>query len=198
MLTSRVESARMVLSEWYRTMKQRVLFFLCVLVGYVGFAAAQSKTVTNADLEKFKQKRLQAEQGLKDYYAKLGLSEEDIAKQEAADAKAREELSARLRASRLEQERLDWEAHQREFEAAGTTVNVVVPNGGTGYPGYFTYGNSYSRQRGRWYRPTRFPVTYRATPVGIIYEPGGRPASIYSPTIPQRQRPAWRTSRWPR
>lgn len=188
----------MILSEWYRTMKQRVLFFLCVLVGCVGFAAAQSKTVTNVDLEKFKQKRLQAEQGLKEHYAKLGLSDEDVAKRDAANAKEREELSARLRASRLEQEMLDAEARQREIQAAGTSVNVIVPSGGYGYPGYFTYGSSYYRQRGHWNSQPRFPVIWRATPMGVIYEPGGRPASIYSPTIPQRQRPAWRTSRWPR
>lgn len=176
-------------------MKQRLLFFLCVVFGCAGLAAAQGKTVTNADLEKFKQKRLQAEQDLKAYYAKLGLTEEDIAKQEAADAKSREELSARLRATRLEQERIDAEARQYEIEAAGTTVNVVVPNESYGYPGYFTHTNPYFGRRGRWVRPTRFPVTYRATPVGIIYEPGGRPASIYSPTIRQGQRPAWRPAR---
>ncbi|MEO5857480.1 MAG: hypothetical protein ABIR33_00880 [Pyrinomonadaceae bacterium] len=179
-------------------MKQRVLFFLCVLVGCVGFAAAQGKTVTNADLEKFKQKRMQADQELKQYYAKLGLSEEDVAKQEAANAKDRAELSARLRALRLEEERLQSEARQREIEARGSTVNVVVPSDSLGYPGYFTNTNPYFGRRGRWVRPTRFPVTYRATPVGIIYEPGGRPASIYSPTIPQRQGPAWRTVRRPR
>jgi hypothetical protein len=165
------------------------------MVGCSAFAAAQDKAVTNADLEKFKQKRVEAEQGLKDYYAKLGLSEEDVAKREAANAKEREELSARLRASRLEQERLDAEARQREIESSGMTVNFVVPNGGTGYPGYFTYGNSYFRQRGRWNRPTRFPLIWRATPMGVIYEPGSLPASIWTPRIPQRQQPAWRSTR---
>lgn len=179
-------------------MKQRVLFFLCAMVALAGFANAQGKTVTNADLEKFKQKRLQADQELKLYYAKLGLSEEDVVKREAANAKEREELSARLRASRLEQERLDAEARQREIEAAGTPVNVVVPNGGYGYPGYFTYWNSYSRQRGRWNGQTRFPVIWRATPMGVIYEPGSLPASIWTPRIPQRQQPAWRPARQPR
>jgi len=179
-------------------MRQRGLFFLCVLIGTAGLAAAQGKTVTNADLEKFKTKRLQADQELKQYYAKLGLSEEDVAKQEAANAKEREELSARLRASRLEQERLDAAARQQEFEAAGTTFNVVVPNDSLGYPGYFTNTNPYFGRRGRWVRPTRFPVIWRATPMGVIYEPGSRPASIYSPTIRYRYPPAWRSARRPR
>jgi hypothetical protein len=179
-------------------MKQRVLFVLCVVLGCAAFVAAQGKTVTNADLEKFKTKRLQANQELKQYYAKLGFSEEDVAKQEAANAKEREELSARLRASRLEQERLNAEARQYDYEPAGTTINVVVPNDSLGYPGYFTNTNPYFGRRGRWVRPTRFPVTYRATPMGIIYEPGGRPASIYTPRIQQRQQPAWRPARRPR
>lgn len=169
-----------------------------MVVGCAGFAGAQDRTVTNADLEKFKQKRLQAEQDLKAYYAKLGFTEEDIAKQDAANTKSREELSARIRATRLEQERLEAEARQYEIESAGTTINVVMPNENYGYPGYFTHTNPYFGRRGRWVRPTRFPVTYRATPVGVVYEPGSRPASIYSPTIQQRYPSAWRPARRPR
>ncbi|MEQ1764486.1 MAG: hypothetical protein ABL984_15255 [Pyrinomonadaceae bacterium] len=179
-------------------MKQRALFFLCVVFGCAGFAVAQGKTVTNADLEKFKHKRVQAEQGLKDYYAKLGLSQEDVAKQEAADAKAREELSARLRASRLEQERIDVETRQREIEGAGTTFNVVVPNDNYGYPGYFTNTNPYFGRRGRWVRPTRYPIVWRADGMGVIYEPGSRPASIWTPRIEQRYPRAWYPARRPR
>ncbi len=179
-------------------MKQRVLFVLCVVLGCAAFVAAQGKTVTNADLEKFKAKRLQADQELRQYYAKLGLSEEDVAKRDAANAKEREELSARLRASRLEQERLDLEARQREFEAAGAAFNVVVPNDSLGYPGYFTNTNPYFGRRGRWVRPTRFPVIWRATPMGVIYEPGSLPASIWTPRIQQRYQPAWRPARRPR
>lgn len=179
-------------------MKQRALFFLCVMFAFAGLASAQGKSVTNADLEKFKEKRLQAEQGLKEYYAKLGMTEEDVAKKQAEETKAREELSARLRASRIEQERLDADARQREIEAAGSTVNVVVQSGGTSYPGIYTYSAPYYWHRGRWYRPSRYPVTWRATPMGIIYEPGSRPASIWTPRIEQRQQPAWRSARRPR
>ena len=162
-----------------------------------GFANAQDKTVTNADLEKFKQKRLQAEQDLKQYYARLGLSEEDVAKQEAAEAKEREELSARLRASRLEQERIEAEARAREAESIPTTVNVVVPGQDYGYPGYFTHTNPYYGRRGRWVRPTRYPIIWRATPMGVIYEPGSRPASIWTPRIGRRP-PPLREARRPR
>lgn len=177
-------------------MKQRVLFFLCAMVALAGFANAQGKTVTNADLEKFKQKRVQAEKDLKEYYAKMGLTEEDVAKQYAAETKEREDLSARLRASRLEQERIAAEARAREEAAA--QVNVVVANSIPNYSGYYLYGNHLYPIRGPWRRPFGSRVQWRATPMGVVYEPGSLPSSIWSPRIQQRTRPAWRTARRPR
>lgn len=174
-------------------MKQRVLFFLCTVVAFAGFANAQGKTVTNADLEKFKQRRLQAEKDLKDYYERIGLTAEEVAKQEAAEAREREELSARLRAARLEQERLEAEA--RRQEAAAAPVNVVVTNGVPDYSGYYLYGNRLFPIRGPWGRPPGSRVQWRATPAGVVYEPGSLPSSIWSPQFPQRNRPAWRTVR---
>lgn len=174
-------------------MKQRVLFFLCAMTAFAGFAAAQGKTVTNADLEKFKQKRVQAEKGLTEYYAKMGLTEADIAKRDAVDAKAREELSARLRASRLEQERLEQEARDREVQAS--QVSVFVPQTEQGYTGYFLYGNRYYGYRRVGNRPYNRGVMWRATPMGIVYEPGSLPASIWSPPVRRRPMPAWRNQR---
>ena len=175
-------------------MKQRVLFFLCAMLAFAAYVDAQGKTVTNADLDKFKQKRLQAEKDLKEYYAKIGLTSEEVAKREAADDKEREELSARLRASRLEQERIEAEIRQRE--EAVVPVNVVVTNGIPDYSGYYLYGNRLFPNRG----PRRFgsQVRWRATPMGIVYEPGSLPSAIWSPPIQQRTRPAWRPARRPR
>lgn len=186
----------MVLSRGTRSMKQRVLFFLCAMVVFAGFANAQDKTVTNADLEKFRQKRIQAEKDLRAYYTKMGLSQDDLAKQEAAEAKEREELSARLRASRLEQERIALEARRNEDAAA--PVNGVVTNAIPDYSGYYLYGNRLFPIRGPWRRPLGPRVQWRATPMGIVYEPGSLPSSIWSPRIQQRTRPAWRTPRRPR
>jgi len=177
-------------------MKQRVLFFLCVMVASAGFANAQGKTVTNADLDKFKQKRLQAEKDLKEYYSKIGLTAEDLAKQGAAEAKERTELSARLRASRLEQERIANEARMREEAAA--PVNVVVTNGIPDYSGYYLYGNRLFPNRGPWNRRFGSQVRWRATPMGIVYEPGSLPSSIWPPPVQHRTQPAWRTARRPR
>lgn len=174
-------------------MKQRVLFFLCVMMTLASFAAAQGKMVTNADLDKFKQKRVQAERDLKEYYAKMGLTEADIAKRDAVDAKAREELSARLRASRLEQERLEQEARDREVQAS--QVSVFVPQTEQRYTGYFLYGNRYYGYRRVGNRPYNRGVMWRATPMGIVYEPGSLPASIWSPPVRRRPMPAWRNQR---
>ena len=86
---------------------RRSIFVLCFVTLFAGFAFAQAKTVTNADLEKYRQKREAGERNLKVYYAKKGMTEADVAKQEAENAKAREELSARLRSERLEREWLE-------------------------------------------------------------------------------------------
>jgi hypothetical protein len=181
-------------------MVRRWLFSLCLVMLLSGLAAAQTKTVTNADLEKFRQKRVAGEKGLKAYYARQGMTEEDVAKKEAADAKAREELSARLRSERLERE---WLAYERMRLAPATPpqVNVYVPqtgrcsNGGFGcesqynsyypyypyYPNYYPYGV----QRNRRYENTG--PRWRATPMGIIIE---SPAPVLQ--YPQR------SNRWPR
>ena len=178
-------------------MKQRVLFFLCSIVAFAGLANAQGKTVTNADLEKFRQKRIQGEKNLKEYYAKIGLTEDDVAKREAAEAKEREELSARLRASRLEQERIANEARVRE--EASAPVNVVITNSIPDYSGYYLYGNRLFPNRGPWNRRYGSQVRWRATPMGIVYEPGSLPSSIWlPPTAQRRTEPAWRPARQPR
>lgn len=175
-------------------MKRRMLFCLCVMAAFASLAVAQGKTVTNADLEKYKQKRIQADEGRKAYYAKLGLTEEEVAKREAAENKEREELSARLRANRLEQERIEQEMREREA-AAQQQVNVFVPQQQDPYysGGYFVYGN-------RLYPNRRFGsrVQWRATPMGIVYEPGSLPSSIWGPPQVRRTGPAWRNSRRPR
>jgi len=176
-------------------MRQRVLFVLCVMTALAGYAGAQGKVVTNADLEKFKQKRVQAEKDLTAYYARIGLSEEDLAKRDAADARAREELSARLRADRLERERLELEA--REREQASMQINVAVPQTDLGYSGYFLYGNRFYPNARVWNRPFS-GLKWRATPGGIVYEPGSRSSTIWSPRSTQRSFPAWRPARRPR
>ena len=121
-------------------MTRRSIFVLCFVMLLSGFAAAQGKVVTNADLEKFRQKREAGERNLKAYYAKNGMTAADVAKQEAEDAEAREQLSARLRSERLEREWLEQERMEREM--APPQVNVYVPqherNNSAGWVAVFT------------------------------------------------------------
>ena len=162
-------------------MLRRSIFVLCFVMLLSGLAAAQSRTVTNADLQKFKEQRLKAERGLKVYYAEYGMTEAEVAKREAADAKAREELSARLRSERLDRE---WLEHERmEREQTPPQVNVVLPQQEHNDTQLFNYGSPYFNP---YYNPyynypyyqNRFPrnrrynngVRWRATPMGIIIE----------------------------
>jgi hypothetical protein len=178
-------------------MKQKLLFFLSIFA-YSVFAYGQTPTVTNLDLEKYKERRVQAEQGLKEYYAKHGVTDEDLAKREAEDNRSREELSARLRTTRLAEEQARFEQQIRAREAT-TQMNLVIGQQSQGYvyPGYYYYGNRwYPRPRGQGHFGNG--VQWRATPMGVVYEPGSRPSTIWGPPAPASRVPAWRTSRTPR
>jgi hypothetical protein len=84
-----------------------------------GFAAAQTKAVTNADLETYRQNRLKAEREYRENYAKLGLpSPEELDKRREQSRIETEQLSAKLRAARLERERIEAEREANEALAA--------------------------------------------------------------------------------
>lgn len=113
-------------------------------------AAGQTKTVTNADLAKFAEKRVKAEREYRENYERLGMpSPEELDRINAADAKAREELSQRLRAERLRQEALN--AQIEAAAAAARPVSVYVESGGGGYyssyPYYYGGGYHYTPRR---------------------------------------------------
>src|SRR5258708_38756668 len=98
----------------------RSLFVFCLIVGSSVAVFSQVKTVTNLDLETYKQDRLKAETELRENYAKLGFSSpEERERRNAESAKAAAELSAKLRAERLERERIEAE---REASAAMTAA----------------------------------------------------------------------------
>ncbi|MDQ3321696.1 MAG: hypothetical protein M3525_04460 [Acidobacteriota bacterium] len=88
-------------------MKKRLLFILCLFSLASGAAIAQTKTVTNKDLEKFRQNRLQAEREYRENYAKLGFSSpEELKRQREQDRKERAELAERIRQENLEREKI--------------------------------------------------------------------------------------------
>ena len=123
---------------------------------------AQRRTITNSELEKHKQKRLQAEQDYRDNYDRMGFpSPEELERQLEKSREERFELAARLAAERLERERLAVErdrvdlereslALQREAMQAASAPDTTYYGGGFygfGYPGSFG-GKHFGRFRG--------------------------------------------------
>lgn len=131
-------------------MKIRVLFLVFIVSAMVGGAIAQGKTVTNADLEKYKQTRLQADRDYRDNYERLGMpSPEELEKSREASRLETEKLYDKLRAERLEAERL--RAIQVAANAQIVTSTQFVPYGVPYYNGgsYMFYSNERFRRVNR-------------------------------------------------
>jgi hypothetical protein len=90
-------------------MKKRLLFIFVLSFIAVGLVSAQTrrgtKTITNADLEKYRQKRLQSEREYRDNYEKLGFpSPEELQRQRELSRASNEQSIIRQREERLENE----------------------------------------------------------------------------------------------
>jgi len=158
-------------------MKFYTVFAVGLVLSAVSAVSAQSKTITNIDLEKYKTARLQAEKDLRENYEKLGFpSPDELAKQQAEDEKARVILLDKLRAERLERERIDAE-NRRSQAAMASTIQpqiIVERQDNSGYLyGYTQYGGY--RQPWRSPRPHRGRINWNSgltvvyTPVGTSY-----------------------------
>ncbi len=87
----------------------RVIVSLLLFMGVMAVipAFSQARTVTNADLEKYRHARLEAEKDYNRNYAKYGFpSPEELQKQLDKNKTERDALSARLANERIEQERV--------------------------------------------------------------------------------------------
>jgi hypothetical protein len=166
-------------------MKSRWFLILCVFAVAVVSAIAQTKTVSNFELEKYKQKRVQAERDLNENYKRLGFSSPEERERRLETWKQEsKELSDRLERARLEQENADALAQQAAALAAQQRYyQSTQPD----YPVYdngliYSYGYGY-RNRFRPFRlqqpsgyfaggafwpspsPARQPIFIRRTPV---------------------------------
>lgn len=164
-------------------MRMRIFFLICFSLAAVVLTAAQGRSVTNADLEKYAEARLKAERNLRENYARLGFSSpEERERRNAAEAKERVELAFRLRAERLAHEQAAAEtellrSQQAKYDSYIRSFSYDSPTQDY-YPGYLVHG--YGRNRGG-----RVPYgqAYRADASGVVYEPGGRSSNIYTPTV---------------
>ncbi len=168
--------------------------FVLVLIAVATTAlSAQTKTVTNADLERFRDKRLQSEREYRQNYEELGFpSPEELERQRKESVIDRERLAERLRDERLQREQFESTFRSEYSSSPNTVIYFNSESGGTRY----VYGYPVNRYRGRRYPfpgyGVRNSIGWRATPAGIIYEPGGRSSNVWSPSQSTRPRPAFR------
>ncbi len=141
----------------------RVFFSLLLFTGFLAVVPAypQAKNVTNADLEKYKQKRLQAEKDYADNYAKMGFpSPEELQKQIDKSKTELEALAARLTKERIERERIEAE---QEAARQAATPGVTIFTGG-----YDDWRNDYYWGQQFYRRPWRgFGPRYYARPISV-------------------------------
>lgn len=130
-------------------MRKKLLFCFCVSLLTTTGVLAQGRTITNFDLEKYRDQRVKAESDLRENYARLGFpSPEERARRDAESARQAGELSAKLRAQRLEQERLDAERENSERLAAAYARSQKAE---TVYQQPYFYGGYW--YTGGWNRP---------------------------------------------
>ncbi|MDQ6789017.1 MAG: hypothetical protein M3033_19615 [Acidobacteriota bacterium] len=100
-------------------MKKRLLFILCLFSLTTGAAVAQTKNVTNADLEKFRQKRLQSEKEYREKYSKLGFpSPEELEKQNVESRRSLSELSQKIEAENAD--------NQESFQSRASFLRAQI------------------------------------------------------------------------
>lgn len=158
-------------------MKKQILLILSLILGITTFSFAQraARTITNDDLEKFRQKREQADAEYRATYKQRGLpSPEELEQREIARQQDLAEYAARARAAEQREYEIQLRANelqtQRNFIEAQAdysgwqTVNpynqssvfvggqVSTPYGYGGSYGGFPYGNYPRNYRYRGYR----------------------------------------------
>jgi hypothetical protein len=135
-------------------MKKKTIFVLSFIFILSGLALAQDdvKTVTNADLEKYKQKRLAAERDLAENYAEMGFpSPEEILRQNEESRRELNEFADQLRRERIARERLQRRNNTTViYQDQDYDDDIYHDNGFIDYSRFSSGGYFYSN--GRYYR----------------------------------------------
>jgi hypothetical protein len=164
-------------------MKRSLLFFVIFAAATMaGSVCAQTRTVTNADLEKFRAARLKAEQDYRENYAKWGMpSPEELEKRRVQAATELSERAARMRAEMAEQER-SYSEQQQQAALYSYLRTLNAPSHRVSSPYVYDslpYGfyNSRSFGRGRQFQqygpgntplPTLGPPRYDFLPGSVL------------------------------
>ncbi len=104
------------------------LFVMAVTVAAAAAGSAQTRTVTNADLAKYREARIAAERELRENYRELGFpSPEELERRSVESARQLSDLAAKLRTERLAEESAAVERERiRASVSAGRQAIVVV------------------------------------------------------------------------
>jgi hypothetical protein len=168
-------------------MKQRSLCVLFVMLFLSGFVVGQTQTVTDKDLEKFREKRLKAERDYRENYERLGMpSPEELERRRVEDRKVLIEWADKLRRERYERDVREAELAWRAYESSQRqTVHDIQVVSGYSKPYYAPYYNYARRPFKR-----RFGQSFgwRAGGGGLVYEPGGLSSYVWSVPTPIRTR----------
>ena len=168
-------------------MKLRWYLFLCIFALATSSAFSQgARTITNADLQKFREQRVQAQRDLRDNYEQLGFS--------SPEERARRDQEWRMESmqlsERFERERAQREAAQSAADLAeaqmrylqSTPTNPPQNQQYTQYPPYdygwdgvYNGGNGYYYPRPRYYPRSRFPYFQDGHASGGVFWPSGTP-----------------------
>lgn len=125
-------------------MRFKIAAMMCLIFAAAVSLMAQTKTVTNADLEKYRQVRLKAEREYRENYERLGLaSPAELERRNEQSRADTQRLADKLRDAELERERLNAsvEANSRSYFPVFQTP--TQPR---------TYSPSYFLSYGRHYR----------------------------------------------
>jgi phage repressor protein C with HTH and peptisase S24 domain len=122
---------------------EKIAVLLCVFFSLTiaGFSQTAKRTVTNSDLAKFSQKRIEAEREYRQTYAEKGLpSPEEIRAQSDARVKETVELAEKIQADNLERQRLAVAAMQAQAQSQPIVITQGAPYYYPDY-GYLGFGS---------------------------------------------------------
>ena len=129
-------------------MKKQIVVFLGLIFAFSSVAFAQMKTVTNADLEKFRQKRLEAEREYAENYKKLGFpSPEQLEQQRIKDQKDLIAFSQDIETRRIQREAIQKEQEIQTLRLQNEFLQTLINNSNNQtnensvqYLPYYNYG----------------------------------------------------------
>lgn len=148
-------------------MKRGLLWAFVALVGVVpAFSQWTARTITNADLEGYRQERLRAERDYAQNYDKMGFpSPQELEMQLEKSRAEREELAARLASERLQRYQIEADV-ARAAQPSQESIIILSDGNGSGNNGwsaggYYPYGPyGYPGRFGRSSRYGNFTYTW--------------------------------------